>query len=56
MKIETGQENTSTTTIYNLGVKLEEIVEKILKKKDSFTQRRLKLREKSGALHEIDII
>ena len=56
-KIETGQENTSatSTTIYNLGVKLEELVEKILKKKDYSTQRRLKLKGKSGALHEIDV-
>ncbi|HEY0580319.1 MAG TPA: hypothetical protein VGC75_06400 [Candidatus Nitrosocosmicus sp.] len=26
LKIETGQENTSTTTIYNLGVKRKELV------------------------------
>ena len=55
LKIETGQENISTTTIYNLGVNLEELVEKILKKKDYSTQRRLKLKGKSGALHEIDV-
>ena len=42
-------------TIHNLGVKLEELVEKILKNKGFSTQRRLKLKGRSGALHEIDV-
>ncbi len=54
LKIENGHDY-SPTTVYNLGVKLEELVEKILKNKEYSTRRRLRLRGKSGALHEIDI-
>src|SRR4051812_25536735 len=54
-KIEQGQDFASTTassaastnTVYSLGVKLEELVEKILKNKDYTTQRRQKLRGRS---------
>jgi hypothetical protein len=59
-KMEQGQDfassAASTNTVYSLGVKLEELVEKILKNKDYTTQRRQKLRGRSGALHEIDVL
>lgn len=62
--IENGQEFTfatppamaSTNTVHSLGVKLEELVERILKNKEYSTQRRQKLRGRSGALHEIDVL
>ncbi|MGB6671742.1 MAG: hypothetical protein WBE34_04845 [Candidatus Nitrosopolaris sp.] len=40
--------------IYSLGVKLEQMVEQIMKNKGFSTERRIKLRGKSGATHEID--
>ena len=45
-----------TSSIYNLGVQLEEVVEQILKKRDFSTQRRLKLKGRSGSLSEIDVL
>ncbi len=45
-----------TNSIYNLGIQLEEVVEQILKKRDFSTQRRLKLKGRSGSLSEIDVL
>src|SRR6266516_5777072 len=42
--------------IYSLGVKLEQMVEQILKTRGFSTERRLKLKGESGATHEIDIL
>jgi hypothetical protein len=42
--------------IYSLGVKLEQMVEQILKTKGFSTERRLKLTGESGATHEIDVL
>jgi Holliday junction resolvase len=44
------------TGIYTLGVKLEQMVEEILKNKGFSTERRIKLRGESGATHEIDVL
>lgn len=55
------QENWTTenkqdyTTFHNLGIKLEEAIDTILKNKGFSTQRRLKLKGRSGAFHEIDV-
>ena len=38
--------------IYSLGVKLEQMVEQILKTRGFSTERRLKLKGESGATHE----
>jgi HJR/Mrr/RecB family endonuclease len=43
-------------TIHSLGVKLEEMVEQILKAKGYSTKTRQKLKGNSGAPHEIDIL
>lgn len=53
---DTSSASSSTNTVHSLGVKLEELVEKILKNKEYSTQRRQKLRGRSGALHEIDVL
>lgn len=53
LEIENGQQK--YTTIHNLGIKLEEVIETILKHRGFSTQRRLKLKGISGALHEIDV-
>ncbi len=45
-----------TNSIYDLGLQLEEVVEQILKKRDFSTQRRLKLKGRSGSLSEIDVL
>jgi hypothetical protein len=42
--------------IYSLGVKLEQMVEQILKTRGFSTERRLKLKGESGATHEIDVL
>lgn len=42
------------TAIYSLGVKLEQMVEQIMKNKRFSTERRIKLSGESGATHEID--
>jgi DNA-directed RNA polymerase subunit M/transcription elongation factor TFIIS len=42
--------------IYSLGVKLEQMVEQILKTRGFSTERRLKLTGESGATHEIDVL
>jgi hypothetical protein len=42
--------------IYSLGVKLEQMVEQILKTKGFSTERRLKLTGESGATHETDVL
>jgi Holliday junction resolvase len=44
------------TAIYSLGVKLEQMVEQIIKNKGFSTERRIKLRGESGTLHEIDVL
>ena len=44
------------TAIYSLGVKLEQMVEQIIKNKGFSTERRIKLRGQSGILHEIDVL
>jgi hypothetical protein len=44
------------TSIYSLGVKLEQMVEQIMKNKGFSTERRVKLRGQSGILHEIDVL
>ena len=44
------------TAIYALGVKLEQMVEQIIKNKGFSTERRIKLRGQSGILHEIDVL
>jgi hypothetical protein len=44
------------TAIYSLGVKLEQMVEQIMKNKGFSTERRIKLRGQSGVLHEIDVL
>jgi Holliday junction resolvase len=49
--VQTGQ-----TAIYSLGVKLEQMVEQIIKNKGFSTERRIKLRGDSGTLHEIDVL
>lgn len=43
-------------SIYDLGVQLEEVVEQILMKRNFSTQRRLKLKGRSGSLSEIDVL
>jgi len=43
-------------TIHSLGVKLEEMVEQILKARGYSTKTRQKLEGNSGALHEIDVL
>ncbi|MBV9175938.1 MAG: restriction endonuclease [Nitrososphaeraceae archaeon] len=43
-------------TTYSLGIKLEETVELILKKRGYTTEMRLKLEGNSGALNEIDVL
>ncbi len=43
-------------TIYSLGVKLEQMVEQIMKNKGFSTERRIKLRGQSGIFHEIDVL
>jgi hypothetical protein len=43
-------------SIYDLGIQLEEVVEQILKKRNFSTQRRLKLKGRSGSLSEIDVL
>jgi hypothetical protein len=45
-----------TNSIYDLGIQLEAVVEQILKKRDFSTQRRLKLKGRSGSLSEIDVL
>jgi hypothetical protein len=42
--------------VYELGTRLEEVVEKIYQAEGFETRRRLKLQGKSGALNEIDIV
>jgi hypothetical protein len=42
--------------IYSLGVKLEQMVEEIMKNKGFSTERRKKLRGQSSAQHEIDVL
>jgi hypothetical protein len=47
----------TTTSIYDLGTKLEECVEIILKKSMGFqTERRKRIKGKTGVLHEIDVV
>jgi hypothetical protein len=43
-------------TIHSLGIKLEETVEQILKKRGYTTEMRQKLEGNSGALHEVDVL
>lgn len=50
------REEPYANSIYSLGIKLEEVVEKILIGKEYSTQKRLKLMGRSGALHEIDVL
>jgi hypothetical protein len=52
---ESRQQQQEYTTIHNLGIKLEEAIESLFKHKGFSTQRRLKLKGRSGALHEIDV-
>lgn len=49
-------EKEDVSSIYDLGVNLEEVVEQILKKRGFSTKRRLKLRGRSNSLSEIDIL
>jgi uncharacterized membrane protein YvbJ len=49
-------ENEEVSSIYDLGVNLEEVVEQILKKRGFSTKKRLKLRGRSNSLSEIDIL
>jgi Restriction endonuclease/zinc-ribbon domain len=51
---ESGQ--SGQTAIYSLGVKLEQMVEQIMKNKGFSTEMRIKLRGESGATHEIDVL
>lgn len=44
------------TAIYSLGVKLEQMVEQIIKNKGFSTERRIKLRGQSGSFNEIDVL
>ena len=46
----------SKNTVYTLGVRLEQMVEQILRNKGFETLSRQKLRGKSGAINEIDLI
>jgi hypothetical protein len=50
------EENEDVSSIYDLGVNLEEVVEQILKKRGFSTKRRLKIRGRSNSLSEIDIL
>jgi predicted amidophosphoribosyltransferase len=50
-EVQSGQ-----TAIYSLGVKLEQMVEQIMKNKGFSTERRIKLRGQSGIFHEIDVL
>ncbi|MDR4491609.1 MAG: restriction endonuclease [Candidatus Nitrosocosmicus sp.] len=50
------EENEDVSSIYDLGVNLEEVVEQILKKRGFYTKRRLKIRGRSNSLSEIDIL
>ena len=42
--------------IYSLGVKLEQMVEQIMKNKGFSTDRRIKLRGQSGTFNQIDVL
>lgn len=45
-----------SNSIYDLGIRLEEVVEQILKKRYFSTQRRVKLKGRSSSLSEIDVL
>jgi Holliday junction resolvase len=46
----------SGPTIYIQGLRLEDMVEQLLKKKGFETSKREKLRGRSGAIYEIDVL
>jgi Restriction endonuclease len=53
---ELSQSQQSGPTIYIQGLRLEDMVEQLLKKKGFETSKREKLRGRSGATHEIDVL
>jgi hypothetical protein len=52
---ELSQSQQSGPTIYIQGLRLEDMIEQLLKKKGFKTSKREKLRGRSGATHEIDV-